>query len=80
MTKKITLYSDEELIREIKALAKNKSTSVSQIVNDFFKTLLIEEQISKNSKATITNKLFGALKDIDMDEPDYKEFLEKKYL
>ncbi len=80
MTKKITLYSDEELIKGIKALAKKNSTSVSQIVNDFFKTLLIEEQINKNSKATITNKLFGVLKDKEIDESDYKEFLEKKYL
>ncbi len=80
MTKKITLYSDEELIKEIKALAKKKSTSVSKIVNDFFKTLLIEEQISENSNATVTNKLFGVLKDKEIDESDYKEFLEKKYL
>ena len=46
MTSKITLYSEKELISEIKNYAKLKNTSVSKLVNDFFRNLL-KENFSK---------------------------------
>jgi len=35
---------------------------------------------NKKSKSNITNSLFGALKNTDIKEEDYKQYLEKKFL
>ena len=78
MTSKITLYSEKELIDEIKNYAKLKNTSVSKLVNEFFKNLL-KENFSKK-KSTITDKLMGRLKNSNIDVNDYKNYLEEKYL
>ena len=79
MTSKITLYSELELIKEIKAYAKEHNTSVSKIVNSFFKNLL-HAQKSTNKKSKITDSLVGIIATKTLDENDYKTHLETKYL
>ncbi|NPA10763.1 MAG: hypothetical protein GXO62_00795 [Epsilonproteobacteria bacterium] len=74
MNAKITLYSEKELIDEIKKYAKKNKTSVSKLVNDFFKSLLEKDKI------TITDSLSGMLKDKNVSTDDYYLHLEKKYL
>lgn len=84
MTSKITLYSEANLIAQIKAYAKEQNTSVSKIVNEFFTNLL---ETSKNNKDTSTNKkskitdtLVGVISDDKaLDILDYKRHLEEKY-
>lgn len=77
MSAKITLYSEEELINSIKLYAKEHNTSVSKIVNNFFKNLLQKENLdSKRSK--ITDSLIGKLKNVDEDT--YRDYLQEKYL
>jgi len=78
MQSKITLYSDNELIEQIKIYAKNRNTSVSKLVNEFFKNLLEHKNNSK--KSTTTEKLSGILKGKDINTQDYKNYLEEKYL
>ena len=78
MTSKITLYSQKELIEEMKLYAKSQNTSVSKIVNEFFKNLLKTKKSSK--KSYITNKLAGKLRDIDAEGQEYHKYLEEKYL
>jgi len=81
MKGKITLYTDKELIKEIKQYAKEQKISVSQLVNNFFETILIDRSSNKNFKnSKITNSLEGVLKDTKIDIDDYKKYLEKKYL
>jgi tartrate dehydratase alpha subunit/fumarate hydratase class I-like protein len=75
MNTKITLYSDKELIEKIKKYAKEKNTSVSTIVNEFFKSLL-----EKNESSPVTNSLAGILKNKKLDKKDYYKHLEEKYL
>jgi len=76
MSAKITLYSEEELINSIKLYAKEHNTSVSKIVNNFFKNLLQKENLdSKRSK--ITDSLIGKLKNVD--EGAYRDYLQEKY-
>ena len=66
MTAKITLYSDKDLIEQIKNYAKEQNTSVSKIVNNFFTNLLqIKEKEAKKSK--ITDSLVGILKNKQLD-------------
>jgi len=78
MTSKITLYSEKELIEEMKRYAKEQNTSVSKIVNEFFKNLLSSKKLD-SQKDSITNSLIGSLKK-EADEEDHKKYLEDKYL
>ena len=78
MNSKITLYSDKELIAQIKEYAKQNGSSVSTIVNNFFKILLSKEK-KDHINSPKTDKLYGIFKD-SIDKNDYKEYLEKKYL
>jgi hypothetical protein len=79
MNSKITLYSDKELIEQIKLYAKSKGVSVSKLTNDLFKALLLQKK-SKKPNAKITNRLYGVLKDSSISKDDYKKYLEEKYL
>ena len=79
MTSRITLYSDDELIARIKQYAKERNTSVSKIVNGFFENLLNRKE--ENTLSTpLTDSLSGLLKDTGLDEDDYRNHLEEKYL
>jgi len=76
---KITLYSDARLIDKIKTYAKEHNTSVSKIVTHFFEQLTKQEQ--RHSVHTKnTSKLLGILRDKNVNESDYKPYLERKYL
>jgi hypothetical protein len=79
MTSKITLYSESELIKEIKLYAKNHNTSVSKIVNTFFKNILQLEK-SNQKKSKITDTLTGIITTKSLDEKEYKDYLADKYL
>jgi len=77
MTAKITLYSEDKLIKEVKAFAKGHNTSVSKLVNGFFQTLL-HDKGTESSNHKITSSLLGVLKDSSID--DYNAYREDKYL
>jgi len=79
MTSKITLYSEKELIEQIKAYAKEQNTSVSKIVNEFF-TNLLETRNQRGQSSKITSSLEGRLKGKEIDKTTYKNYLEEKYL
>jgi len=78
MTSKITLYSDKDLIEEMKKYAKEQNTSVSKIVNTFFQNLL-HTKITSTQKESITNSLIGSLKE-ETSSKEYKDYLADKYL
>jgi hypothetical protein len=81
MSAKITLYTEQEIIEEVKKFAKEHKTSVSKLVNNYFKSLLEKQKIEIKSKNTqITDSLYGTLKSVKLDENDYKTYLEEKYL
>jgi len=79
MSSKITLYSQEDLIAEVKKFAKEQNTSVSKLVNGFFESLLEKNKTKTDKKTNITNSLLGAIKGSDLDEDDYKAHLKEKY-
>jgi len=78
MTSKITLYSDKDLIEEMKKYAKEQNTSVSKIVNTFFQNLL-HTKSTITQKESITNSLIGSLKE-EASSKEYKDYLADKYL
>ena len=79
MTAKITLYSDKNLIEQMKAYAKEQNTSVSKIVNAFFSNLL-ESSKTSTKKHKITESLVGIIKEKEHSKNDYYDYLEAKYL
>ncbi|SMO82982.1 DUF6364 family protein [Fodinibius sediminis] len=80
MKSKLTLRLDDSLIKRAKKRAREKGTSVSQMVADYF-TLIEAEQSSSHQKLPpVTASLAGILKDTDIREEDYKKHLEDKFL
>ena len=80
MKSKLTLRLDNALIKRAKKRAKQKGTSVSQMVADYF-ALIDEEQSPSNQKLPpVTTSLAGILKNRDTTERDYKSYLEDKHL
>ncbi len=79
MKKRITLWMDEEVIAKGKLFAKKNGKSVSQLVSDYF-YFLDNPTTQKEEIPPITRSLLGALREKNVDEGDYEEYLEKKYL
>jgi replicative DNA helicase len=79
MQTKLTLRLEDQLIEQAKSYAAQAGKSVSQIVADYFK-LLTSRQSNTNSPSTpITQSLRGLLKESNLDEKDYKKYLEEKH-
>lgn len=80
MKSKLTLRLDESLIKRAKERAKEKGTSVSQMVADYFALIESNQPNQKQKLPPITKSLTGILKDFDIQETDHKKYLEDKYL
>lgn len=79
MNTKLTLRLDEALIKSAKNHANLMGKSVSQMVADYF-YLLDKKSFKKEPLPPIVKSLKGSLKSTDIDENDYKSYLEDKYL
>lgn len=78
MQTKLTLRLDAQLIERAKTYARHRGKSVSQMVADYFALLGQEEQ--RETLAPLTRSLRGALRGAAIDEDDYRQHLEEKYL
>ena len=78
MQTKLTLRMDEELIEQAKLYAKAQGKSLSQVVADYFAAFARAPE--KKSLAPATQSLLGIMKGTSIDEDDYKQHLEDKYL
>lgn len=81
MQSKLTLRLDEDLIREAKALARQRGTSLSQLVADYFRVLSRSRRDRPEDEELppLTRSLAGALRRADVDEEDYRAHLERKH-
>jgi len=80
MQTKLTLRLDEELIRQAKSYAEKRGKSVSRIVADYF-VLLNRASIPEGEGGTpVVRSLRGVLRGATVDEGDYHDHLEEKYL
>ncbi len=79
MNTKLTLRMNKFLIEKAKRNAKARGRSLSSIVEDYLKIITKSEEdnieLPPNVKA-----LSGILANSDLDEKDYKKYLEEKYL
>jgi len=80
MNTKLTLRMDDNLIKSAKEYSAKTGKSVSRIVADLFE-IIKNEKLKREYPLTPTVKsLKGALKGKQVNEKDYKEYLEEKYL
>lgn len=81
MYAKLTLRLDEELIQSAKSYSRRTGKSLSQIVADYF--ALLTTASLNTAKETelppIVRSLKGSLRGADVDEDDYRRYLEEKY-
>lgn len=80
MSSKLTLYIDDDVIRHVKAYAKEQKLSVSKVVNNFLTLLKQDKLQNENRTAPVTDSLQGVLKESSVSKEDYHKHLEDKYL
>ncbi|MEX0906657.1 MAG: DUF6364 family protein [Balneolaceae bacterium] len=83
MKNKLTLRLESSLIKRAKKHAKRKGTSVSRLVADYFAIMDKEEPDSSDGireLPPVTASLAGILKHKDIQDEEYKAYLEEKYL
>lgn len=79
MQTKLTLRLEEELIEQAKSYAAHSGKSISQIVSDYFKVITAPSAAPAQTPP-ITKSLRGLLRNSELDEEDYKKYLEEKHL
>lgn len=80
MQTKLTLRLENQLIEQAKSYAAHAGKSVSQIVADYFKLLTTQKIGTSLPSTPITQSLRGFLRESNLDENDYKKYLEVKHL
>ena len=78
METKLTLRLDESLIESAKKEARERGTSVSKMVADYFRGLHSRGK-STTGLPPITASLLGAVKGSKLDRAQYRRHLEEKY-
>ncbi len=78
MQTKITLDLEDDLIHQIEAYARENNKSIAQLVTDYFQD--IARQKKNKPIPPVTQSLIGILKNHQIHEDDYKQYLTDKYL
>ncbi|MDD3044378.1 MAG: DUF6364 family protein [Candidatus Delongbacteria bacterium] len=78
MNSKLTLLLDDDVIRKAKDYSKSNETSLSKLVEEYFKALSIQ-QTHKVKTSTIVSEIAGILKGAKISEDDYTDYLIEKY-
>jgi hypothetical protein len=78
MNSKLTLLLDDDVIRKAKDYSKSNETSLSKLVEEYFKALSIQ-QTHKVKTSTIVGEIAGILKGAKISEDDYTDYLIEKY-
>ena len=82
MATKLTLRLDEGLIENAKKEARNRGTSLSQMVADYFLAIQSRNDGPKGpgkDLPPVTASLLGSLKGRNVDRSQYRRHLEEKY-
>ena len=79
MQTKLTLRMDDRLIADAKRYAAQVGKSLSQIVAEYFR-VCVSDTRSRAKKTPVVSRLRGSLRDAGVNESDYLNHLEDKYL
>lgn len=78
METKLTLKLDKHVIEEAKKYAQSNNTSVSKLVEDYFRQVAGVD--TREKKCTpLVEDLSGVISGEDVESVDYVAYLEKKY-
>jgi len=80
MITKLTLRMDDKLIESAKEYSAQTGKSVSRIVADLFEIIKNEKLEKAETLPPTVRSLRGVLKGRQIDEQDYKKYLEEKFL
>ena len=81
MNTKLTLRMDENLIAQAKVYAAKEGRSLSELVGTYF-ARISESKVTPQSRTRsypLTDALWGVLEGSNLDESDYKKYLEDKH-
>ena len=78
METKLTLKLDQSIIQSAKKYAENNNRSLSKLVEDYFRNLVIETDPQKKYSPLI-EELSGVISEKELKKLNYVEYLEKKY-
>jgi hypothetical protein len=78
VTTKLTLKIDENVIKSAKKYAHNRKTSLSRLVEDYFRRLISKKE-RENGISPLVEELSGIITEKDLAGMDYAAYLEKKY-
>ncbi len=78
MDAKLTLSMDSSIIASMKGYANENNSSISQIVETFFRNLL-SSQSDKRNISPLVQELSGIIPEEENEKEDYTSYLEKKY-
>ena len=79
MNSKLTLLLDDDVIKKAKGYSKSHDTSLSKLVEEYFKALSAVQNHNAIKTATIVSEIAGVLKGADISEDDYTDYLIEKY-
>ena len=81
MNTKLTLRMDEKLIAEAKAYAAKEGRSLSDLVGTYFARIAESKAPTQPPTRSypMTEALRGVLAGSNLDESDYKKYLEEKH-
>jgi len=80
MITKLTLRMDDNLIESAKEYSAQTGKSVSRIVADLFEIIKMRKLNKEETLTPTIRSLKGILKGKQVDEKDYKKYLDEKYL
>jgi antitoxin component of RelBE/YafQ-DinJ toxin-antitoxin module len=81
MTTKLTLRLDDELIKQAKKTAQSKGVSLSRIVEDYFRSLMIWKE-KATPETLVLSEISGVLSaraGATRHREEYRKHLEEKY-
>jgi hypothetical protein len=79
METKLTLKLDQDVIKSVKMYAEKNNISLSRLVEDYFRNLVLETDARKSSISPLVQELSGIISESDIAGINYIDYLEAKY-
>ena len=79
METKLTLKLDQSVIQSVKIYAEKNNRSLSKLVEDYFRNLIIDSDNEKSKISPLVQELSGIISEKDLTGINYIDYLESKY-
>ena len=79
METKLTLKLDQNVIKSVKIYAARNNRSLSKLVEDYFRNLIMESNNNKKNISPLVQELSGIISEKDIEGLNYTDYLESKY-